>query len=204
MYLLVLLFITTAQALTAYDCTGRGLNITTLSLIDIGDCEIDDIEPIEESVHLQLLQLAEFDKTQVKQCKVLVDRTVYYCGMHSHVSVVQGGKKIYMYELGEEACTRLHTTGTLFIGNNMVNRLKVNETSFHSVTMAGRIQMDGKCSGVEYSDRYGSWSSVVVQGSIKVVLRSFETAVRRSTNTVILPSGVYSVQRTSRQAYAQK
>jgi len=56
------LLLPVATALVAYDCTGKGLNITTLSLTEIGDCQINDIEPTKEETYIQLLQLSEFDK----------------------------------------------------------------------------------------------------------------------------------------------
>jgi len=34
-----------AHSLVGYDCGGQGLNITSLSLLDIGNCELEDIEP---------------------------------------------------------------------------------------------------------------------------------------------------------------
>lgn len=62
-----------ALALIGYDCTGKGLNITTLSLIDVGECNVDLIEPIEEETYIQLMQVSDYDHTQVTQCKVEVD-----------------------------------------------------------------------------------------------------------------------------------
>jgi hypothetical protein len=49
--------------------------------------------------------------------------------------------------------------------------------------------MDGRCSGTQYSDGYGTWDNVVFQATAKVGIRTFEAAVKRSTHTVILPSG---------------
>jgi hypothetical protein len=143
-----------AMGLIGYDCAGKGLNITTLSLIDIGDCRIDDIEPTKEETYVQLLQLSDFDRVQVTQCKVEIDRTVYYCEMHSHVSVVQNGRKIYTHNLGEDRCYLLHQTGAIMIGTAIISQLATNQTSHHSVTLAGKLGMDGQCSGTQYSDSY--------------------------------------------------
>ena len=43
--LVFVLAIVPAKGLIGYDCTGKGLNITTFSFTDIGDCSIEDIEP---------------------------------------------------------------------------------------------------------------------------------------------------------------
>jgi len=90
----ILLLLPTTMGLIGYDCTGKDLNITTPSLTEIGDCRIDDIEPTKEETYVQLLQLSEFDKIQITQCKIEIDRTIYYCELHSHVSIVQNGAKV--------------------------------------------------------------------------------------------------------------
>jgi len=51
--------------------------------------------------------------------------------------------------------------------------------------------MDGSCSGAQYSDPYGTWDHVVVQASVRITLRNFEVPIRRSTNEIILPSGLH-------------
>jgi len=75
--------------LIRFDCGGHRFNITTLSLLDIGNCELAEIETSTEETYVQLLQLSDYDKPRVQQCKVEVHRTIFYCGMHSHISVVQ-------------------------------------------------------------------------------------------------------------------
>jgi len=95
LFFTILLSIKFTNGLIGYDCGGYGLNITSLSLLDIGNCDVEDIEPVTQNVYVQLLQLSDFDKTQVIQCKVEVDRTIYYCGMHSHVSIVHNGRRVY-------------------------------------------------------------------------------------------------------------
>jgi hypothetical protein len=76
-----------ASGLIGY-CGGHGLNITTLSLLDIGDCELAEIQTNTEETYVQLLQLSNYDETRIQQCKVEIDRTIFYCGMHSHISAV--------------------------------------------------------------------------------------------------------------------
>ena len=156
-----------------YDCGGHGLNITSLSLLDIGDCNLEDIEPITENTHVQLLQLSDFDKTRVIQCKIEIDRIIYYCGMHSHVSIVHGGRRVYLQETAASNCRRIHETGAIDLGgrDGYITGLKPNSSSTRSITLAGHTSVDGRCSGAQYSDPYGTWDSVVVQATIRVTLR---------------------------------
>lgn len=190
--ILTLIWAAATQALIGYDCGGQGLNITSLSLLDIGKCQVDDIEPQKKEVYIQLLQLSEFEHTTGIQCKIEIDRTVYYCGMHSHVSIVYNGKREYIREVSADTCKKLHDSGSIFLGNNaLITGIKVNSTTYHSLTYAGTITNDGKCTGTQFSDPYGTWDNVVVQASIKITTRRIEIPIKHSTNEAILPSGAH-------------
>lgn len=190
--MLLLLTITAlplVSGLIGYDCGGEGFNITTLSLLDVADCDMDNIEPQKEEAYIQLMQLSDFDKTPAIQCKVEVDRTIYYCGMHSHVSIVQNGRREYLQEIGEHACKRLHDSGSFRIADAIVDGIVKNATNLRSVTLAGSAAVDADCTGTQYTDGYGNWENVVVQAILRITLKTFEMPVKRSTGQAILPSG---------------
>jgi len=67
-----------------FDCHGHGLNITILSLLDIYDCELAEIEEetSTEETYVQHLQLSDYDKTRVQQHKE-VDDIIFYCDVHT-------------------------------------------------------------------------------------------------------------------------
>lgn len=184
-----LAFISLTQGLTGYDCKGEGLNITTLSLLDVGQCEFDEIEPEKSEVYVQLIQSSDYSRTRVTQCRVEIDRTIYYCGMHSHISLVSNSRKQYVQELGNDACRRAHETGTLALSTVIIDRVTANATNYRSVTLAGKAGIDGTCRGSDYTDGFGTWDNVVVQAAIRVVLKDFEASVKRSSDELMLPSG---------------
>ncbi|KYM93373.1 hypothetical protein ALC62_16025 [Cyphomyrmex costatus] len=189
--LLILIAAPAVSGLIGYDCGGEGFNISTLSLLDVGDCSTEDIEPQEEEAYIQLLQLSEYDKTPAIQCKVEIDRIISYCGMHSHTSIVHSGRREYIQEIGEHACRRLHETGTITIANAVLDLVKANSTNYRTATLAGSASQDGRCSGAQYTDGYGSWENVVVQATLKITLRTLDLSVKRSVGHVIMPSGTY-------------
>ena len=43
------------KSFIAYDCGVRSLNMTTVSLLDIGQCDVPHVEIKEEKVQVQLL-----------------------------------------------------------------------------------------------------------------------------------------------------
>lgn len=178
------------SALLGFDCGGSGMNVTTMSLLDTGDCDMPITEPRSSDVYVQLLQLAEFENTQVSQCRVEIDRTIYYCGMSSHISIVQNGRRVYLMDVPLEACRAALYTGAIAITPSaQVFGIKANMTQHRSLILAGSVGTDGRCSGTQYADPYGTWDGVVVQASVKIIIRQYKASVKIRDSTVVLQSG---------------
>lgn len=177
-------------SLIGYDCGGAALNVTTINLLDIDECELEHEKTQNERTFIQLLQLTEYKQAQVLQCKVEIDRTVYRCGQFSHNSVTDGGRKAYLPRTSREACELLHRTGTLTIGTQThLVEIPTNATTLRDATLAGSLTSDGSCQGQYYNDGYGQWESAVVQAVIKISVYSYTANVKISNNQILLKSG---------------
>ncbi|KYN28044.1 hypothetical protein ALC57_02544, partial [Trachymyrmex cornetzi] len=86
-------------------------NLTTLSLINIDECDIPPQNVNSSNVYVQLLQLNDFNSVKVIQCKVEIDRTVNKCGMLSHFLDVHNGQFSYIADVTQDACRHMHTYG---------------------------------------------------------------------------------------------
>ncbi|XP_071576447.1 uncharacterized protein, partial [Temnothorax nylanderi] len=174
-----------------FDCGGQHLNITSVSLLGAGECNLDQQTPNSTNTYIQLLQLSDYDYAEVLQCKVEILRTIHYCGMHSHISLVKNGMSEYLMETPYQRCLHLFTEGTLPIGNagDVVDQIKPNSTTSRSVTLAGTVQHDGSCKGAQYSDPYGTWDDVVVQAIVRITLKSSFAPVKLDAGRIILRSG---------------
>jgi len=69
-------------------------------------------------------------------------------------------------EIGGQACRRLYDTGTITIGNAVLDR----------IAQLGWFE---------------SWENVIVQASIRFTLRVFDASIKRSTGKVLLPTGTH-------------
>ena len=88
-------------------------------------------------------KLTEFSNTKVIQCKVEIRRPISHCGMHSHSSIVANGHSEYIQDVTRDQCKKMHTIGTFLVTSSFqTSKLKINETSFHSVTLAGSVTPD--------------------------------------------------------------
>ena len=85
----------------------------------------------------------------------------------------------------------MHTIGTFLVSSSLQkSKLKLNETSFHSVTLAGSVTPNGDCTGTQSSDRYGTWNNVVVQATFKITLHEHYATIHLNSNKIQLGSGI--------------
>ncbi|XP_039315382.1 uncharacterized protein LOC120359965 [Solenopsis invicta] len=188
--LAIITLVNPVASLIGYDCGGRHLNITTISLLDVSECDLKIKTPNTTGVYIQLLQLSVYNYAEVFQCKVEISRTVYYCGMHSHISAVQNGRADYLHEVGYDQCMRMIQDGTLSLGpNNYITGLRVNQTTTRSITLAGSTNNEGGCETTYYSDQFGTWPNVIAQGVVKITLRTSYVPVHLESGRIILKSG---------------
>ncbi|RLU21202.1 hypothetical protein DMN91_005575 [Ooceraea biroi] len=96
----------------------------------------------------------------------------------------------YILDTTSSQCRQMHQTGIYSISaSNFLYGLKVNQTTTRPVTWAGSVTLDGQCLGAQYSNPYGKWNNVIVQGTLTITLASYYTAINLETNHVHLRSG---------------
>lgn len=187
---MISLWIRVSEEIIGYDCGSASTNITTLSLLNIEECDIPPQEVVSQKRYIQLLQINEFSSTKVIQCKVEIDRLIRRCGMFSHSMDVHNGKHAYIHEVSRDACRHMHTYGTYELNNIYLTGLRSNQTTTRPVTLAGHVNNDGSCSGTTYSDPFGTWEEAVVLATLRITLQDYTADVKINTNRIILKSGV--------------
>lgn len=188
--MMVILLLPATSAIIGYDCGSESVNVTTLSLLDVGECEISPPKLNISTIHIRLLQLGDYTQVKVIQCKVFVKRTVFYCGIHSHNSIVQGGELGYLTTMSEAKCKLMQEDGIYTRGSTVViDKLKRNSSRTEAFTIAGTNDNVGTCKGTYYADDYGNWNNVVVEGYITITLQEYYASVDIDKNRIHLRSG---------------
>ena len=188
--IILLSIIRASTAIIGYDCGTPNLNISAISLLEVGDCNLPSHNITNKIVPIQLLQMEDYSTTELIQCKVEIDRTIYYCGMYSHVSVVKNGRAQYISEISRDACKQLHRTGFLALKTGLeISGIKANTTTTRSVVLSGSLKEDGSCSGESYTDSFGNWETAVTQAVVKISLQSYMAPVDLDNNQIHLKSG---------------
>jgi len=124
---------------------------------------------------------ADFDKTQVIQCKIEIDRTIFYCGTLTSLVTMEDERSA-----GVDAQHLLKDSERDYLvgKNNYITGLKANRTSNSTSTrLAGTAAIDESCFGTQYSDLYGTWDNVI-QVLVRIT-RNFEVLIHCSTSKII-------------------
>ncbi|KAI4486362.1 hypothetical protein M0802_012310 [Mischocyttarus mexicanus] len=107
-----------------------------------------------------------------------------HCGMHSYTSAVPTVFAEYRMKPTARQFQTMHNTRTIaIVTSTQLFDLKVNVTTSRAVILPGAMANDSSCSGIQYSDSYGSWSDVIVQATVNVMLTS--SVVQESQQAVI-------------------
>lgn len=178
-----------AEALYGYDCSDQLTNITTISLVDVGECHIEapEVETTKKSV--QLVQLNDFGLTHVYKCSLKITRIITHCGMHSHASRVQDGEISYFKELSRDECMRIQETGFYTLAGTPYMDIPRNGSLNRPITLAGSANKEGSCKGSTYVDPYGKWDEVYVAGWMEVRLSDYYARVQMEADRINLQSG---------------
>ncbi|CAB0043226.1 unnamed protein product [Trichogramma brassicae] len=151
-----------------FDCGTRLTNITTISLVDVGECDITTPEVEIDKINAQLIQINDYGMIHVRECRLLMKRTIFYCGMHSHVSPAANGEVAFYKEMSRDECDLLQVTGTYNGFDKRIVNIKRNDTTT-TMTFAGKINPDKSCEAASsYEDPYGTFDNVVMQGFITI------------------------------------
>lgn len=187
---ILLMLTTTTSGFIAYDCGAAATNFTTLSLINIKECEKPITTPNITKTNIQLIQTVEYSHTRVIQCKIEIKRSIYYCGSWSHVATVANPHIEYIEEISKPYCQDIHKSRTHYMYDTAIRDIQPNGTTTRSILFAGKADNSGNCEGGKYSDPYGTYSDVVVQGQIKITIRDYLVLINFKENSVILKSGI--------------
>lgn len=189
---LMILWITIrcVEGLYVFDCAADGLNITTLSVLDVDQCPDFHTEDIASDVEIQVLQQRETYDLQTYRCSIKYRYTITYCGMHSHISRVQDGEGVGLWKINQAECMEMHRTRQTTILGRQIIDLKLNTSETRVMTIAGYTDYRGGCEGslLTIGDRH--WKDVYATAEVEIILHDFTSTHRINDNTVITPNGV--------------
>lgn len=187
--LTLVIFTATVASLIGYDCGHESVQVSSLSTLDVGPCNLvfDNITSEEEEI--QLLQTSTVSTIHVYQCKISIIRSIFHCGMHSHASTADGGVTQYVYDLRREDCMNAHRFGTLKLQDTLIDSITANHTTTANIMAAGKIDKDHNCEKGTYSSGGVTHTGVTVQMNVQITLTDYETVVRLEGNDVVIRGG---------------
>lgn len=181
--------------LVGYDCSHNDLNYTLINLNTALECSDDTADPITTTEYIQLVEIVNDAELDYINCHVIITRNIFYCGMHSHLSATKGGYMSYPLRIGRDRCNRAIQTGELCLFCDTPYRvsltnLEINKSYKRAHTFAGIIEANSGCKGVPYSDEFGSWNNVIVEGYITVIISKGKCTLSKDDNNIHLPHSI--------------
>lgn len=176
--------------MVAYDCAGKELNITSLSLIETAPCPVYKTDSIYDDLDVQILQERETYDLHIYQCLIEIDYHVTYCGMSSHSSEMKNGWGTLIQDLTSNECKRMHTDGIAQIYGKAIQGLKRNSSLTTTLTLAGTVTGDGSCTGGDLNLGPYHWSGVLGVGKVTIRLSDSEGVYRVADDTVVTKRGL--------------
>lgn len=179
-----------AEGIIGYDCTSGDSEISTFSRFDIGNCDTPRI-PTHSEVNLHLIQLKKYPLTQVKQCKVSIQKVEYRCNPETLELIRVKDHPAYIVEVNDFRCTLAHETKKIYIHPyDSFTGLEINATNTRYDAPDGELKAREKCTIPQHSLSQKTLSDVRVVAQIQITLREYITTTNLETNKVQLKSNV--------------
>lgn len=178
----------------AHDCGLRphnDLDIATYSLLETEDCRVNEKKVNVTTIEGQIVQKTKIKTVMVLQCKIKLHRVIHRCSLFGYLEPVENGIQEYLLDISREQCKKLHETGYFAYNSNiLLSDIKVNASTTRTTYLAGDA-IDNSCNTGSFSDRYGSYSKVNVQGIFTITLMSYRAKVQIETRNILLTTGLY-------------
>lgn len=186
----ILTLVCSSYSLYVYDCAADGLNVTSLSLLDVELCpEYKTIDVIDD-LDIQVLQQRETYDVHVHRCSIHYKYFVTHCGMHSHVSRVRSGEGTGLWPLTASECQEIHRTRQATIMGKHLIDLKLNSSDVRTYAIGGSSQMDGSCKGSTVTIGDNTWEEAYATVEVSIVLSDFTATQRLADNALITNNGI--------------
>lgn len=179
------------DCLVAYDCSLPQLNYTTVSIVDLPQCEYK-VTPVNKTI-IQGYIAQSIKKVEITalQCQIIYHRFIRLCKIWGRSEAATADSLTYPILLNGKEYEDIHRTGEYWVNyRTTLKGLRVNSTNLRDVTITGGTTYEGGCDGGDYRDAFGSWSNVVVTGSYTIDIREKKAILDISNQRVIFPLGL--------------
>ena len=182
-----------ALTTVGFDCGAQPfdqLHAKTYSLLDVHSCSIKTPTIEVKNFTGQIVQTKLYEYREVFQCKIKVRRTIRRCSLFGYLEPVENAVQVFLLDLTRDQCKKIHDTNSFsYDSQHILSDLRVNQTTTRSIALAGNA-IDNSCNVGSYSDRFGTWNKVNVEGLITITLTSYTAKVDVKNDNILLRSGV--------------
>ena len=184
--LLLVLETTETLQLHGYDCSAvTHFKKTSVNMVQ--PCPPPPPPSDTRQAYGALIQRTERTHIRVLQCHLTYVQTMYYCGMHSHISTKTNAVTTGRQDVSRADCIKAIHSGTIKVHKTTVDGVKVNKTTPWSEVICGSIRpTDGTCKGDSFKYRETDFTDVVVERDYRLTITESWSATDFSNDRITI------------------
>lgn len=181
------------HCLVAYDCQLGHVNMTTVSLVELPECDIVNRNITTDEVSIAVTQVTQFSEVRFIRCHIEEFHHVWRCGKSIDTGL-EGGFYSTVPFISRRECEKMINEKSYSAWKNS-DRIEIGLDSSgrhsFSFTSRGEITTDGSCTPGNTFSRYGRTYDRPVQNTRMEIRFSVGTArLSHDEDKLIFPSGV--------------
>lgn len=178
------------EGLIGYDCQAKNASFTSVSLVDIKECNAGNDSFIEKQIMGQVIQIHQYQPVHVYTCLTSVIITTDYCGKLNHIFAAPKGITSHIKNLGPSACMEAHTRGIAYVHGKEIINLKKNGTTTYDTVLSGSVDDNGYCSngGIFIHEDGTKSENKLIRATIMITLNDRTETLSIESEKVIVSS----------------
>lgn len=178
-----------ANSIKVFNCSGNELNYTTISLVDVPNCEYHHRNPTRHNFQGQIVQRISYQTIQTYQCRVKATRFAQNCDNWSSSRMMKKNLVVYVKEMSRSICLEaINNRRYNYFGDLWVHDLKLNRTNLYSSTIKGMTGYSWECSGEDFEDEYGRYENSVINAQYDIAIHIMTGVLDLSSGHIKLPN----------------
>lgn len=197
-FMLLAIGVSPSLTLIAYDCTDPGTNITQIGIDKVESCSTEFERTEIVTQYVQILKEQELSTINYVECQILKSTLITHCGMHSHASMLS--KSISIMEpvdIRSSECTEMyHTKMYVTAYHHKILNLKINGSTYVSLTELGVVDSSGKCHGTSFTLDGTTYVDAIMNTHYSININQKNAIFHHSSTTMKFYDGTVCLYRS--------
>lgn len=185
--------ITQAAGLIGYDCKSSNAKIMSVSTLEVEKCQDPEIETKEvKNIEITIIHRKKYHHVDIARCSLQIQSYTFYCGMSSHVSLLENSFQQFNYKFSAAECEDLIKTNQIKYpyNTNIIVRGEKGKMIQQNLKVFGSVDQKGNCEGQTVSINGKLVRNTIVQHNIRLYYDETGAKLELSTGVLHMNDGI--------------